>query len=100
MKSTKYSTFCLKIFGSFFIKYEKEQLEEKNLQFVKANITMSFGEYYSMIIMNTILSFIFSLIFAAIIYSSAPNPFTNILLVLIPLLTPLCVFFIYFYYPN
>ena len=49
MKSTNYSHCCLKLFGRYFQKYKKDQLEEKNLLLVKANIPMSYEEYDSMI---------------------------------------------------
>ena len=67
MRQSKYSNLCLQTFGRFFSKYEKDDLEEKNLLFVKANIPMSYEEYYSMATMSTILSFIISLIFFIIL---------------------------------
>ena len=76
MKPTKYSTFTLKIFGRFFEKYMHDSLEEKNIELVKADIQMSYEEFYSMAIMSIIISYIISLIFTVVLYVAAPSEIT------------------------
>jgi flagellar protein FlaJ len=100
MISTSYSTFCLRIFGWIFQNYKKDELEQKNLIFVKANIPMSYEEYYSMTLMNTILAFIISLTIPIILYLIIPNTFTSLLIILVPLITIPSVAGAYFYYPS
>lgn len=99
MKSTKYSTFCLKLFDRIFSRIKKDQLEEKNLPFVKANISMSFEEYYSLTLMNVILGFIISLIFALLLFFILPINFPVLLAFLIPTITTLSIVLGYLYYP-
>jgi len=100
MKTTKYSNLCLRIFGRFFSKYKEDNLEEKNLLLVKANISMSYEEYYSMTVMNIILSFIISLIFSITLHQMFNNQITNLLMFIIPLLVTLSVAGIFLYLPN
>ncbi len=99
MKSTSYSTFCLKLFDRLFSRIKKDQLEDKNLPFVKANISMSFEEYYSMALMNVILGFIISLIFSLILFFVFPSTLTGLLALMIPTLTTLSIGLGYLYYP-
>ena len=100
MKSTSYSTLCLKLFDRLFSRIKKEQLEDKNLPFVKANISMSFEEYYSMALMNVILGFIISLIFSLILFLVFPSNLTGLLALIIPTLTTLSIGLSYLYYPD
>ena len=99
MRQSKYSNLCLQTFGRFFSKYEKDDLEEKNLLFVKANIPMSYEEYYSMATMSTILSFIISLIFFIILHLIFQNQITNLLLLFFPFLVTISVATIFLYMP-
>ena len=100
MKSTSYSTLCLKLFDRLFSRIKKDQLEDKNLPFVKANISMSFEEYYSMALMNVILGFIISLIFSLILFFVFPSNLTGLLALIIPTLTTLSIGLSYLYYPG
>jgi len=100
MKPIEYSNFALKIFGRFFEKYMPDSLEEKNIQLVKADIQMSYEEYYSMAVMNTIIGYIISLIFTVVIYVVAPSEITFAFLVLIPMLVTMCVGGSMLYYPK
>jgi archaeal flagellar protein FlaJ len=86
MKSTKYSNRCLKLFGKYFQKYKKDQLEEKNLLFVKANIPMSYEEYYSMAFMNMIIGVISGLIAGVVIHIIFSTPLSLLLAILLPVL--------------
>ena len=100
MKTTKYSNFCLRIFGGFFSNYKKDSLEEKNLLLVKANISMSYEEYYSMATMNVFLTFVISFIFSITLNNMFQNQFTTFLMFILPLLATLTVALIYFYLPT
>lgn len=100
MKSTNYSAFCLKLFDKLFLRIKKDQLEDKNLPFVKANIPMSFEEYYSLVLMNVILGFIISLIFALVLFFIFPSNLTGLLALMIPTLTTLSIGLGYLYYPT
>jgi flagellar protein FlaJ len=100
MKSTKYSNLCLRAFGKLFERIKKDRLEEKNLPFVKANISISYEEYYSVALMNTILGFIISLIFSLVLFLLVQNDFTTFFLILAPLFTTLIIGASYIYYPG
>ena len=100
MQSTKYSNLSLIAFGRFFSKYKKDNLEEKNLFLVKANISMSYEEYYSMTSMNIILGFIISLIFSIAINQIFHNQITTFLLFVTPLLVTFSVAAIFLYLPT
>ena len=52
MRATNYTVFCLKVFGKLLSKYKKISLEEKQLPLVRANIPMSYEEFYSTALMN------------------------------------------------
>jgi len=98
MKSTKYSNFCLKVFGSFFSWYNKNPIELKNLDFVKANISMSYDEFYSTALMSSIIGFFMSLFFAAFFYLFLPLPF--IIILIIPIIVTFSVIAFYYTYPS
>ena len=100
MKSTKYSNLCQSIFGRFFKDYKKDQIEEKNLMLVKANIEMSYEEYYSVVMANIIVSLIVSIIFSFIFYQIIPNFYTELLIIIIPLALVSSLAGIYIYYPT
>ena len=100
MKSTNYSNFCQVIFGRFFKGYKKDQTEEKNLFLIKANIEMSYEEYYSVAIVNIIIGLIFSIIFSLFLYYLIPNFYTGLLIIIIPLSLVCCLAGFYIYYPT
>jgi len=100
MKTTRYSKFCEKAFGKIFKKEEKEQLEEKNLLFIKAAIFRTYEEYNATALMNTILSTIGTIIFALILYSLAPTITTLAFLFLLPLFAALITGAFYIYLPT
>jgi archaellum biogenesis protein FlaJ (TadC family) len=100
MKSTKYTNFCLRIFGKLFLWYNKKPLEEKNILFVKANIPLSYEEYYSTALMNTILGFIISLIFALSLSIQFLPEYALFFSSLVPFLVTLCVAAGYMTYPS
>ena len=100
MKSTKYSNICQIIFGRFFKGYKKDQIEEKNLVLVKANIEMSYEEYYSVAMLNILISLIFSIVFSFIFYQLIPNFYTELLILIIPLSLASSLAGFYIYYPT
>jgi len=100
MKVTKYTVFCLKVFEKLLLKYKKISLEEKHLPLVKADIPMSYEEYYSTAIMNTVLGFIITLIIGIILSVLFPINQPVILFILIPLLVALIVAGFYYIYPG
>ena len=96
MKPTKYTNFNLKIFGSLFSRYNKKQLEEKNQLFVKANIPMSYEEYYSTALMSTLLGLVGTILFSLFLYLLIPVFF---ILIMLTLIVPFCIAGVYYYYP-
>lgn len=100
MKPSSYTNFCLKVFGKFFTKHMEHQLEEKNLELVKADIHMSYEEYYSTAIMSMLISLIVSFVFSMVLYLLFPGLLTKIIFVLVPLLTTIIVGATFLYYPN
>src|SRR4030042_3352342 len=100
MKTSKYTTFSLGIFGRFFKKYMQDKLEAKNIDLVKADIQMSYEEFYSTGIMSMILGYIISLIFTILLYILAPSKITFAFLILIPMLVTLCIGAVFLYYPK
>jgi len=97
MKSTKYSKFCLIIFGPFYSWYNKKSLEEKNLHIVKANILMSYEEYYSIALMNIFIGLNISIVFSLFFYLLIPSLFV---LILLPLIVTSIIAMTYYYYPT
>jgi flagellar protein FlaJ len=100
MKSTKYSDYCLKTLGRFFVKQKEGELEEKNLLLEKANIEMEYEEYYAMVIMNIILSFIITLISTVLLYVFIPNIFTMSLIFLLTSGVTIIIGLTYLYLPQ
>ena len=99
MKPTRYSDFANKKFGSFFLKYQPELIEEKNFTLVKANIPMRYEEYYSMALLSVLLSFILGPITGLIIYAISPSILTSILFLTLGFIIPSFIGGIFYYYP-
>ena len=97
MKSTKYSNFCLNLFGSLFSWYNKKPLELKNQVFVKGNIQRSYEEYYSTALINSLLGFFISTFFTILFYFIIPS---LLILIMLPLIVTLCIIGFYYYYPS
>jgi archaeal flagellar protein FlaJ len=100
MKSTNYSNRCLKIFGRYFHRYKKDQLEEKNLLFVKANILMSYEEYYSMVFMNMIIGLICGIVAGLVIYILFSTPFTLFFAIFLPIIILSILAIVYLVLPT
>jgi archaeal flagellar protein FlaJ len=98
MKSTKYTRFCRHLFENVF---ENLNIGEKtrNRLLEKANILMVTKEYYSMILMNSILGFIVSFSSTLILYLVVPNQNTLFLMIGLSTLVPLTIGLVYLRLP-
>jgi flagellar protein FlaJ len=96
MKSSKYSKISLKVFEKLLARFNKKSLEEKNLLFVKANIQMSFEEYYSTALMSTFLSANIVIIISSLLYMLVQSLF---ILIMLPFAVIFLVSVSYYYYP-
>ena len=73
MRSIRYSRFCTNIFRHIFSRYSKDELEEKNIVLAQADIPIEGITYSSVALMNTIIGFIITFIFALLIYAFTPS---------------------------
>jgi flagellar protein FlaJ len=98
MKSTKYTRFCRQLFSRVF---EKLNISEtsKNKMLEKADISMVYQEYYSMVLMNIILGFIVSFFSTLVLYLIVPNNITALLLLIVTSLVPVLIGMVYLQLP-
>lgn len=82
MKSTKYTRFCRRLFSKTFDKFDIGETTKNHL-LEKADITMAYQEYYSMVIMNIIIGFIGSFLSTLILYLIIPNQITALLILIV-----------------
>ena len=87
-------------FGRIFKKQKEEELEKKTLLLEQANIQLDYSEYYSFVLMNTILSIIISSIVMSTIYLIFPNTNTLLLAFLIPCITGITIASVFLNLPN
>ena len=99
MKSTKYSRFCRRLFANTFDKFNINEIG-KNWLLEKADISMVYKEYYSMVFMNIILGFITSFISSIVIYLLFPNQITSFLILIVSSIIPLCIGLYYLSLPT
>ena len=102
-KSTRYTDFSRRVFGNIFSKQKKEEIEEKNLILEQACIEMDYEEYYSSVLMNTLISIILGFILLATIYII--TPWNNVIILLLiftilPVFIGITVASIYLYLPK
>ena len=100
MRSTKYSEFCRKIFGNYFKKQKKEELEEKTLMLEQADIEIDYDEYYSIVMMNTIIALVLAIIVTLAIYLIFPSYNTVLLALIIPCLVAIITASIFLNLPK
>jgi len=100
MKSTRYSRFCTNIFRYIFSRYNKDELEEKNIVLAQADIPRDYVTYSSVALMNTIIGFIVTFTFALLFYTFNPSFFTLLLLVIGPIAITLSLGLMYWYLPT
>jgi len=99
MKSTTYTRFCRRLFSKSF---EKLNISEtsKNRLLEKADISMAYQEYYSMVLMNIIIGFIVSFVSTLILYLLVPNNTTALLILIITSLIPIVTGMVYIQLPT
>ena len=98
MKSSKYTRFCRRLFTKLF---ERLQIKDtkKNCLLEKADISMVYQEYFSMVLMNIIIGFIISFTSTLIIYILIPNQITAFLILIITSVVPLIIGLTYIQLP-
>lgn len=99
MKSTTYSRFCRRLFSDLFTRMNLSETS-KNRLLEKADISMVYKEYYSMVFMNMLLGFIVSFISTLLFYVILPNPITALLLLIISSLVPISIGLYYLFLPT
>jgi len=90
VKSSKYSRFCRRIFSKTFERLNIS-VSNKNQLLEKADISIVYKEYYSMILMNIIIGFITSFASTVVLYIIIPNDITAILILIISTVVPVCI---------
>ena len=99
MKSTKYSRFCRRIFSKTFERFDISETS-KNRLLEKADISMLYKEYYSMVVMNIIIGFISSFISTLILYLLIPNNITSLLILIVSSIVPMGIGLFYLGMPT
>ena len=99
MKSTKYSRFCRRLFSDLFSRMNISETS-KNRLLEKADISMVYKEYYSMVLMNMLLGFIVSFISTLLFYVIIPHPITALLLLIVSSLVPISIGGYYLILPS
>jgi flagellar protein FlaJ len=100
VKTTKYSSLCLRVFERFFIEKKKAQLAERIILLEKANINMVYEEYLSIVFMNILIGIIIAIILAFLLYWVKPYTYTLLLFPILPALVSLYIWQIYQYLPS
>ncbi len=99
MKSTKYSRFCRRIFSKTFERFDISETS-KNRLLEKADISMVYKEYYSMVVMNIIIGFISSFISTLILYLLIPTNITSLLILIVSSIVPIGIGLYYLGMPT
>lgn len=99
MKSTKYSRFCRRIFSKTFERFDISETS-KNRLLEKADISIVYKEYYSMVAMNIIIGFISSFISTLILYLLIPNNITSLLILIVSSIVPIGIGLYYLGMPT
>ncbi len=98
MKSTKYTRFCRRLLSGTFEKFNLSETSKNNM-LEKANISMMYQEYYSMVLMNIILGFITSFFSTLFLYLLVPNNITALLLLVVTSIVPVLIGMVYLQLP-
>ena len=99
MKSTKYSRFCRRLFSKTFEQFDISETS-KNRLLEKADISMVYKEYYSMVVMNIIIGFISSFISTLILYLLIANNITSLLILIVSSIVPIGIGLYYLGMPT
>jgi flagellar protein FlaJ len=98
MKSTKYTRFCRRLFSKVFEKLNVSETS-KNRLLEKADISMIYQEYYSMVLMNIIVGFVASFGSTLFLYFLFPNNITALFILIITSLVPVIIGIVYIQLP-
>jgi flagellar protein FlaJ len=98
MRSTKYTRFCRRLFSRTFDKLNISETS-KNRLLEKADISMVYQEYYSMVLMNIIVGFLVSFFSTLFLYLVIPNDITALIILIIVSVVPLMIGMIYIQLP-
>jgi len=98
MKSTKYTRFCRQLFSGVFNKFNVSETSKNNM-LEKADISMVYPEYFSMVLMNIILGFLVSFFSTLFLYIFIPNNITALLLLVVTSLVPFLIGMVYIQLP-
>jgi flagellar protein FlaJ len=96
VKSTKYTRFCRRLFARIFERFNISETS-KNRLLEKADISMVYQEYYSMVLMNIIVGYIASFISTLLLYLLVPNNITALFILVVSSIVPI---FAGLYYLN
>jgi len=99
MKSSKYSRFCRRLFSNTFERFDIGETN-KNRLLEKADISMVYKEYYSMVLMNIIIGFITSFLSTLILYLLIPHEITALFILLISSVFPVGIGLYYLSLPT
>jgi len=99
LKSTKYSRFCRRLFENIFDKFNLNETS-RNWLLEKADISMVYKEFYSMVFMNILIGFLTSFISSILIYLIIPNQITAFLILIISSIIPLSIALYYITLPT
>ena len=99
MKSTKYTRFCRRLFQKTFERFNISETSRNRL-LEKADISMVYKEYYSMVLMNIIIGFIASFISTLLLYLIIPHAITALLILIVSSLVPVGIGLYYLSLPT
>jgi flagellar protein FlaJ len=99
LKSTNYTRFCRRLFEKTFEKFDISETS-KNRLLEKADITMVYKEYFSMVLMNIIVGFISAFFSILIFYLIVPHPITALLMLIVSCIVPIGIGLYYIGLPS
>jgi len=99
MRLNVYSKYFRNIVERIFSRYDKKQLEGKNIILAQADIPLDFISYSTIALMKMIIGFMGVLIFSLIVYLLTPSFYTILFLLFAPLLILFCIGLKYWYLP-
>jgi len=98
MKSTNYTRFCRRVFSGIYDRFNLSETS-KNRLLEKADISMVYQEYYSMVLMNILAGFISSFVSTLLLYLLFPTAITALLLLVVTSLVPVLIGMVYLRLP-
>lgn len=98
MKSTKYTRFSRQLFSGLIERFNINEVTKNNL-LERAEISMVYQEYYSMVLMNVLLGFLGAFLSTLFLYLVLPNNITALLMILITHLVPFVIGLVYLRLP-